>query len=200
MNVPQYPFAPPIDFNHCFARWQIPRAGQTSLDARVTQTVWAQTSTDFVATVRDMNDIANGNSPLWLSGNSALLYAGIYRCRDIPMTPQYGLDSDAAVLSIILPSGLAKLRKVSDDGLLSQDESRRVGPIFGITLIDEGHPLVPRDYAYIPNRYPSGEGLKKEFRDWSAHWETGDRTGSINMSAFDGESNTVQICFTGLWK
>lgn len=195
-------------FNECFSRWQNPQPGKDSKSARITETHWAQTPSGVTTTIKDMSNSNNKNDPLWLQGTFSLLYAGVYVDQSRPITPQSGLNEDETVLSVILPSGVEKLNKVSYDphAGFTADEKRRVTGIFGLALKSPIIPLVPADYAYINNKYVSQEGLKKVFAEWSKEYDAAktkedrETLESVHIAAFDGDGKTIHMTFTGVSK
>ena len=156
----------PIRLDQCFIRWQPVRPGQTRVQARVNNPIWAQTQADVTHTINHMNGDA-GNVPLWLDGDySALGYAGFVPLAQ--MNAQPGLNADNVVASLILPTGVAKLNKVQPNNeLIGAANARQAQFIFGITLRNAANPLVPADYAYICNdNYIGLVGFKTAIRDF----------------------------------
>ena len=58
-------------------------------------------------TFEDFNNNHGQNIPLWLQGDVALLYAGIMRNPDFPMTPQPGLVNRDTIISLIFPTAFS---------------------------------------------------------------------------------------------
>jgi len=210
---------PAVKFDSCFVRFQNPRPGQTPADARVTITQWEQTPGDVRTTIGDMENSNKQNSPLWLQGLMGILYAGFYSTQSIPMVPQHGLNGPDIVVSLILPSGVSKLRQVGPDTSgMTEDQKRRVSSIFGIALRDSKVPLVPADYAYIQNwskAVPPSEihdpadkegGLKAKFDAWSAEWKNAKTSAQrdklekegFSASAMTGDGKTIVVMFESL--
>ena len=83
---------------------------QTALESRITQLVWNTTPEQVTHTVNNMYG-SGSNAMLWLNGTTGLAYCGLGDY--IGIHPQAGLDSDENSVTIILPSGNAKLQSIS---------------------------------------------------------------------------------------
>ncbi|KPI44721.1 uncharacterized protein AB675_8447 [Cyphellophora attinorum] len=124
--------------------------------AKMTTLVWNQTPEQVANTINNMHNAHGTNVQLWLKGDLVgMIYAGIYRRGSMPIdvTPQTGLDADNNVISIILPSGVAKLDQVSPDPSKVVGLNKQVQCVYGIHLKDLNRPLVPNDYLYIRMQY-----------------------------------------------
>ena len=166
-----------VSFDNCIVRFQTPRPGQSQLDARITQLNWPTTSADVARTINDYFNANGQNVQLFLSGGiGALDYANYINalCR----TSHDGLNHDNTVISVLLPSGVAKVRPV----IPSPDElgaNRGVSGIFGISTIQ---PLLPTDWAYT-----TGALMKQAIAQWEVMWNR-DRfmQGAVNLIRSDG--------------
>jgi hypothetical protein len=141
----------------CFIRFQVPRAGQTTLDARVTQLHWTTTVNDVTNTILNFGNVGGTNAQLWMRGFSAMLYSGFATSECIPVNSQLGLDRDDVAVTVILPSGVERLQQVRADGSrLSITDNRATTGIFGI----QGT-LFPNDYGYT-----TGAKLREAIAEW----------------------------------
>lgn len=110
-------------------------------------------------TIEDYNNIDGRNVPLWLSGSTALLYAGFITSECIQMTAQDGLNRPNTAISIILPSGVAKLGMVGPDpDMITPGNARRTVGIQGIN-----GQLDADDFAYA-----TGAAVELALRQWQA--------------------------------
>jgi hypothetical protein len=205
-----------IEWADCYVRWQPVRPGQQPRDARVTKTVWSTTAQDVTTTIKDFGNIAGANTQLWLSDISALLYAGFFKDPVIPIIAQSGLNADNVMMSIILPSGVAKLKRVNPvPGSLGAADDRATAILFGIALKDADIPLTPSDYAYAMNVRPGArpnvdppepladdiEGIAAAISRWKIKWDKGIRVSEVGVAAALGDgSGTVLIQIRGLCK
>jgi hypothetical protein len=136
---------------------ETPQTGRTTLESRVTQTTWTQTPDDVARTIEDFSNIDGRNVPLWLSGSTAFLYAGFITSDCIPMTPQDGLNRPNTAISIILPSGVAKLQRVGPNpDMITPGNARRTVGIQGIN-----GQLDADDFAYA-----TGAAVESAIRQW----------------------------------
>ncbi|CAJ2503659.1 Uu.00g110530.m01.CDS01 [Anthostomella pinea] len=144
-----------------YVRFQIPRSGQTSRDARVTETSWDSDVGSVTATCMDFFNSGGTNDQLWRYFDiSTLQYAGLFRASCLMgMAAQSGLDGDNVAGSFILPSGVAKLRTIgpdtNGDGWTAQDRQAVTG-IFGIA-----GQLDASDFAYT-----TVGAIKDSLMDW----------------------------------
>ncbi|RFU81976.1 hypothetical protein TARUN_206 [Trichoderma arundinaceum] len=139
----------------CYFRFQNPRNGQTPIDARVTQLDWPTTPDDVSRTLNDFGNANEQNVQLFLKGLGALGYANyITGC----VIPQYGLNLDTTIVSIILPPGVEKLEQVDANYETLDGTNRGVQGIFGIRT---KQPLVASDWAYT-----TGAQLKQAIAQW----------------------------------
>jgi hypothetical protein len=122
------------------------------------------------------------------------------------MTPQSGLNNDNVVgknctctstdtyraltnpvplVSIILPSGVAKLRTIGcDTSGFSADDKNAVTGIFGISGT-----LTPSDYAYT-----TVANIKAGLVDWKERPPTpGDEEGTLRLALINGVGDTVPM-------
>ena len=154
------------NFTDCYVRWQIIQPGQTAKDARVTELNWAETEFSVTATLNNMYNTGGTNAQLWFEGgNYALQYAGLITDPCILINPQIGLDGPNVVASLILPPGVAKLKKIEpDDTQLSQQNTRSTSGIFGVALSNPSQPLAPTDYLYIINEDEEDKGVKTDLK------------------------------------
>ncbi|EAQ85324.1 predicted protein [Chaetomium globosum CBS 148.51] len=143
----------------CLLRFQTPQSERTTLESRVTQTTWTQTPDDVARTIEDFSNIEGQNVPLWLSGSTAFLYAGFITSDCINMTPQPGLNRPDTAISIILPSGVAKLQRVGPNPeMISPGNAARTVGIQGIN-----GQLDADDFAYA-----TGAAVEHAIRQWQA--------------------------------
>jgi hypothetical protein len=147
-----------IQTSDCFVRFQTPLAGQTTDNAFIRALSWANTVQDVTSTIQDFSNIGGNNAQLWRAGNLLTwMYAGYMSCSSIPMIPQDGLNLPQTAVTIILPSGVAKLQIIGPDiSELDQTTLRAVRGIFGL----QGT-LLPVDYAYC-----TGASIKGAIIDW----------------------------------
>ncbi|KAH8805233.1 hypothetical protein F5884DRAFT_885346 [Xylogone sp. PMI_703] len=157
------PFPPVYASEKCFMRIQVPQPGQTTNDARVTTLQWATTPQQVTNTIINFGG-GPENAQLWRDGGmSTYLYAGFYQSSCINIIPQNSLNLPQNAISIILPSGVAKLQRVlPDPNQLSQADNRATSGIFGISGT-----LDPQDYAYTTGQTLINAivGWKKQFSD-----------------------------------
>jgi hypothetical protein len=153
----------------CYLRFQAPASGASSTTARVTQLSWSQDATGVTNTINNMGNLSNTNIPLWVEGGvSGMLYAGLYTSQFVRMTPQAGLNADNVVVSIILPTGVAKLEQVHGiDSEIPGAHKEVNGVVFGIKLHDHKKLLVPGDFCYTDSKH-----LKDAIRDAKANKST----------------------------
>jgi hypothetical protein len=148
----------------CFMRFQQPQRGQSPESAMVTNPVWDQTATAVTDTINNYANYGGTNIQLWLQGDvSGMLYAGLYTSNHIRMQSQPGLSQDDVVVSIILPSGVAKLYSVSGiESDIPGGYREAAGVVFGIALRNPHNPLTPEDYVYTNSKH-----LKRAIRNWT---------------------------------
>ncbi len=79
-----------------------------------------------------------------------MMYYRVWDALRGSVMPQAGLDNPNNVISIILPTGVQKLRQIDrmDNEGFSADGKEATGGIFGISLKDPKMPLVPADHGY----------------------------------------------------
>ncbi|KAF4995625.1 hypothetical protein FGRMN_5017 [Fusarium graminum] len=146
-----------VDASKCWARWQKPINGQTTLDeARVTKSVFTATEPQIRATINNYNNAGNTNIQLWLPMHTrSLQYThmlpGTLSQDEQSVFPQQSIsDISEVMVSIILPSGADKLREVyySLTGEAEKDKNLNIAKDVAITGL-EGTIDPQEDYAYI---------------------------------------------------
>ncbi|RFU79753.1 hypothetical protein TARUN_2464 [Trichoderma arundinaceum] len=157
--LPGTPYYGKIDLaylNGCYFRFQNPRDGQTPISARVTRLDWQTTPEDVSRTFNDFGNANEQNVQLFLKGIGALGYANyVTPCGIIP---QYGLNKDKTIVSVLLPTGVKKVEQVYANYETLDPVNRGVGGIFGIRTKE---PLLDSDWAYT-----TGDLLKKAIAQW----------------------------------
>lgn len=123
----------PMPFSNCFVLIQT---------ARVTNQIWSQTKDQVAATLEDPKNKKGQNIPLWMRGHAyAFSYYGLYTSRKVTLRGPTGLNLPDNVVSVILPSGVSKLKTYPKEVTYLKD-------LLGIRLRDRANPLVASDYAY----------------------------------------------------
>lgn len=152
--------ATPIPLKHCLIRFQAPRPGQSTTDARVTPPSFSPpgcpgcTPEAVAATINNFSNYFGTNTALWLWGTAwSMVYAGIdngpFDQVVRPPGAQHGLDGDDVAVSIILPTGRAKLGIVTASPRdLPGMHAEVNGRLVGINIEDDSSPLVASDFAY----------------------------------------------------
>lgn len=173
-------------------RMQIPGNGQSTIGARVTEPNWDQDADAVTNTIANFFNGGGTNAPLWRNGGiSSLLYYGVATAEcvniDLSIEPQGGLSANGNALSIILPSGVQALQRVSpDQSRLTGQESRATQGIFGI----KGS-LATTDYAYS-----TSDALKDSIQhmlEERAAYSNGVYAASIGLNAVRGDGVPVLI-------
>lgn len=195
-----------IQFKDCYVRFQIVEHGQDENAAKVTKTDWDTTTEQVNYAITHYGD--TGGIQLWLPGTEmGLLYAGFYKDPAIRMDPQNGLNGDRVMMSIILPSGKAKLEEVKPQkgGDVSQVDIDKTSMITGIALRDPNNPLIASDYAYQMTLYDSPSttmnsklGLKRYLSDWVSAWKAGRKVTTIGFTITKGDGTEVMLSISGL--
>jgi gas vesicle protein len=110
-------------------------------------------------TFKDFTNAFGQNDALWLDGSIALFYSDFLSAAQcgLLINPQSGLNNDDTAISIILPTGLEKLQRVSPDlsELAVPDRKASTG-IAGLS-----GQMDRLDYVYTTGKY-----LKESIKDW----------------------------------
>jgi hypothetical protein len=152
------PALPVIQYNmkDCYIRFQKPHDNThaAALAAQVGTLDWKQKKDEVTGTINDMFNHKNNNIQLWVDGDGVgMLYAGLYTSKVNAMSPQQGLNGDNIVVSVILPPGVQKLRKISGDtSEIPSAYKQAASTVFGVALKQKLAPLVPTDYAYTTSK------------------------------------------------
>ncbi|KAM0341669.1 hypothetical protein ACHAPU_009915 [Fusarium lateritium] len=145
-----------VDASDCWARWQALKEDQTQLNqAMVTKTVFTATEDEIRATINNFHNDGNTNIQLWLPLHTrSLQYThmlpGTLSRDQQAISPQSSLsDITDVMVSIILPSGTAKLSEVnySRTGDAEKDKNLDVAKDMAITGLQGT--ISQDDYAYI---------------------------------------------------
>jgi hypothetical protein len=148
-----------VQFNNCFVRYQNPLQGQTATQARITRLNWPTSPEDVARTINDYGNGRQQNVQLFLKGGiGALNYAGYLNSCIIS---QSDLNKDNTQISILLPSGVAKITAVTAPPELLGQNNQVVTGIYGINT--GGGQLEPTDWAYT-----TGAQLKTAIATWEA--------------------------------
>ncbi|KAK4034273.1 hypothetical protein C8A01DRAFT_18908 [Parachaetomium inaequale] len=193
MSAPDGEF-PIYRFKDCVARFQTPRVDpatgvrQSTVEARVTDTTWTQDVQSVTNTFKDFSNAYRQNDALWLSGSTALYYSNFLdatKC-GLLINPQSGLNEDDTAISIILPTGLEKLQRVSADlSELSAPDRLATTGIAGLN-----GQMDRLDYVYTTGKY-----LKESIKDWQDDSKSLWRQPSTEMgfTAYNADGDPVII-------
>lgn len=152
-----------VRLQDCLVRFQIPRAGQMTQKARVTPDSMGQgapqcTPDAVAATINNFSNHFRTNAALWLWRDAwSMVYAGVdkgpFDNTFMRPPPQHGLDADDVAVTIILPTGRAKLRIVHAPLHDVPGAKQPVVPhLVGVNIEDEANPLVAGDFAYTMSK------------------------------------------------
>ncbi|EHK23073.1 uncharacterized protein TRIVIDRAFT_60111 [Trichoderma virens Gv29-8] len=167
-----------VSFENCYVRFQTPRSGQTPQDARITTLNWPTSGSDVARTINDYFNFKEKNVQLFLNGGiSALNYANYIQalCR----TSQDGLNLDSTIISVLLPSGVAKVSQVTAPADELDPGNEQASGIFGIRT---NQPLSASDWAYT-----TGALMKQSIAQWEVLWNQNRHPqAGVNLIRADG--------------